>query len=431
MRPSDLRRFRGVSLIELMVALLIGTILVLGLVEVFAASRTAYQLSTGLARVQENGRFALDFLRRDLRMAGHLGCVNDQARFLPENVTASRPALVSTFLTATQQAASDYAAETLRPLRFDLGIEGYDAKVNGSGGVTQTNTAVTIPATPVVAAAASEWSPALPDSLFTDLKGGTDDEADPIRNSDIVVLRFFSPVGAQVTTFAPGAPATISFKAAQAARLTENVTSPPGLFGITDCMTAAVFQATSLTEGTPPGDGNVTVNTTGLNESGFLGQQNFVTGQSMLYRAESLVYYVGLNAARSPALYRLRYSLAPNGTAIVPNREEMVDGIESMQLQYGLDSRLTAANRPTGNMGNGMVASAVDAQADKVTAWRRVGLVQVGLLARSPDTAAALQRDAAAPPLAPLGVNITPPNDQRYRFVYEDSIALRNRLFGN
>ncbi len=425
------RNARGVSLIELMVALLIGTILVLGLVEVFAASRTAYQLSTGLARVQENGRFALDFLRRDLRMAGHLGCVNDQARFLPESVTSSRPALVSTFLTTVQQQAGDYTLPLARrPLRFDLGVEGYDARINGGGGATQSGAAVALTTTPAMAAAANEWQPALPAQLFTALRGPAGPVSDPIRNSDIIVLRYFNPVGAQVTSFAPGTPAVIRFPPSHAARLTEGVSSSPGLFGISDCMTAAVFQAQSFDATT----GQVGMDNTAsdLNQSGFLGQQTFVTGQAMLYRAETIVYYVGLNSDNNPALYRLRYSLAPNTNALTANREEMVEGIESLQLQYGLDSRKTVAERPTGNIGNSMIASTVAAEPDPVTAWRRVGLVQVGLLARSPDSAAAAQRDSAvASPLAPLGITVTPPDDQRYRFVYEDSIALRNRLFGN
>lgn len=427
MKPKTRARMLGVSLVELLVALLIGTILVLGLVEVFAASRTAYQLSTGLARVQENGRFALDFLRRDLRMAGHMGCVNEQARFLPENVTSSRPALVSTFLTTAQQAAGDYGAESFEALRFNSGIEGYDALLNGSGGATDAAAELTLPTTPSVATAASQWSPALPTQLFDDLKGGSGDIADPILNSDIVVLRYFSPVGAQVTGFTPGTNATIQVTPGQVSRLTEGVANPPAMLGITDCMTAAVFQATSFNTTT----GVIGVQASGVNESGFEGQQNFVVGQSMVYRAESLVYYVGLNGNGNPALYRMRYSLPLNGTAPTFVRDEMVEGIESLQLQYGLDSRITAAERPTGNMGKGMIASVVQAEADPATAWRRVGLVQVGLLSRSPDPAAAAQRESAVAPLAPLGVDITPPEDERYRFVYEDSIALRNRLFGN
>src|SRR5690606_40813368 len=78
-------RSAGVTLIELLVALAIGAVLMLGLVQVFAASRSAYQMSEGMARVQENSRFAMDFIQRDLRMAGHFGCSTDQAHMLDDS----------------------------------------------------------------------------------------------------------------------------------------------------------------------------------------------------------------------------------------------------------------------------------------------------------------------------------------------------------
>ena len=84
MNIASRRTSQGLSLIELMIALLIGTILLLGVVQVFGASRTAYQLSEGMSRTQENARFALDYLQRDIRMAGHFGCVNDQAHWVKE-----------------------------------------------------------------------------------------------------------------------------------------------------------------------------------------------------------------------------------------------------------------------------------------------------------------------------------------------------------
>lgn len=408
----------GLSLIELMVALAISAVLVLGLVEVFAASRTAYQLSTGLARVQENGRFAMDFLQRDLRMAGHLGCVNDQARFLPGNVTPSRPALASTFLTSAEQQAADYD-QALEPLRFNVGIQGFDAKIGGSGAATGSGSTITLATTPVQAADAAAWQPALSPEMFADL-------VNPVQNSDIVVLRYFAPTGAQMKTFTPGDPATITFEASQAERLTEGVTNP-GLFGVTDCINAAVFEATTINAGT----GTMTVAISGANESGLLGSQSFVTGQAIVYRAESVVYYVGINGGGNPALYRLRYTLQPGASTLTKANEELVEGIESLQLQYGQDSRTAANERPTGNIGSSVIASDLEPAADQVTAWRRVGLIQVGLVARSPDPAAAAQADAAIAPLSALGVRVTAPEDARYRTVYEDSIALRNRLFGN
>ena len=66
-------RQAGLSLVELMIAMVIGLLLMLGVIQVFIASQAASRLSEGVARVQENGRFALDFLERDVRMAGHMG----------------------------------------------------------------------------------------------------------------------------------------------------------------------------------------------------------------------------------------------------------------------------------------------------------------------------------------------------------------------
>lgn len=433
---SQRRAADGVSLIELMIALAIGTVLLIGLVQVFAASRTAYQLSTGLARVQENGRFAMDILQRDLRMAGHVGCVNDQARFLPENVTVSRPAIASTFVTAEQLAAGNYALpKEKEPLRFDVGMEGFDAKVGGAGGATNGGSAITVNAVPALATGANSWAPAIPDALYAAMDAAG--AGRPVINSDIVVLRYFNPVGVQMETFMPGTTATLTFR--NGPRLLEG-DSLPGLFGISDCLNSAVFQATSavISATNNAALGTLTVTAmSGLNASGLLGAQSFVAGQATIYRAESVAYYIGLNGDNNPALYRVRF-VATRGPAgnITAVRDEMVEGIETLQLQYGQDSRLADNERPTGNIGSSATANALllPPSGDVATAWRRVGLVQVGIVARSPDTAAAQQRDTAngASPLTALGVTVTPAtSDGRYRAVYGDSIAFRNRLFGN
>lgn len=422
MMSANQRGARGVSLIELMVALAIGSLLILGLVQVFAGSRTAYQLSAGLARTQENGRFAIDILQRDLRMAGHMGCVNDQARFLPANVTASRPALLSTFLSLDEQFGTgsgpltNYAG-AIDPLRFDRGIEAFNAVGSSSGDTLSLN------ATPTLATAATNWQPQMPARLYADLTGGT--VGRPIVGSDVVVLRYFMPTGTQVTSFVPGT--TTAIEIANPVPLLEGDTNP-GLFGISDCMQAGVFNAT-----TRNADGDMTVVASGLNRSTFDTVPQFTIGQSMVYRAESVAYYVGLNQADNPALYRLRYFATPGG-ALSTEKEELVEGIESMQLQFGQDSNTSTTGRPTGNIGTSVAAGSLlpAGAANYDHAWRRVGLVQVGLLARSPEPAAAQQRVGDdVPRLSVLGVVIAPPDDTLYRAVYEDTVALRNRLFGN
>lgn len=62
----------GLSLIELMISLVLGLVLVLGLIQVFIASRQTFATNDAMSKVQENGRFALDFIARSARQAGYL-----------------------------------------------------------------------------------------------------------------------------------------------------------------------------------------------------------------------------------------------------------------------------------------------------------------------------------------------------------------------
>ncbi len=62
---------RGFTLVELMVAMVIGLILLGGVYTVFFSSVTTYRQTAGLSRLQENGRFALELLGQELRNAGY------------------------------------------------------------------------------------------------------------------------------------------------------------------------------------------------------------------------------------------------------------------------------------------------------------------------------------------------------------------------
>ena len=67
---------RGLSLVELMVAVTLSMVLMLGIFQIFSSSKQTSRAQDALARVQENARFALDLLTHDIRMAGQLGCNN-------------------------------------------------------------------------------------------------------------------------------------------------------------------------------------------------------------------------------------------------------------------------------------------------------------------------------------------------------------------
>jgi Tfp pilus assembly protein PilW len=70
---SPIRPQAGLSMIELMVALIIGVIITFGVVNLFLQIRVSLQQDDQIARLQENGRWALRYLSRELTMTGFYG----------------------------------------------------------------------------------------------------------------------------------------------------------------------------------------------------------------------------------------------------------------------------------------------------------------------------------------------------------------------
>lgn len=68
-------RLRGVSLIELMVALVISLVLIAGAVQVYVYSRENYTANEGLAQLQETANYALSIIEPDVRMANSWGLI--------------------------------------------------------------------------------------------------------------------------------------------------------------------------------------------------------------------------------------------------------------------------------------------------------------------------------------------------------------------
>jgi len=67
-------RQRGFSLVEIMVAITLSLILLGGVLAVMYSSKVTYLQNDRVARIQENGRAALELILRDLRGAGFPGC---------------------------------------------------------------------------------------------------------------------------------------------------------------------------------------------------------------------------------------------------------------------------------------------------------------------------------------------------------------------
>lgn len=77
---SDYRPQRGMTLVELTVAMAIGVFLIGGALYVYSQSRNSYRASDSLARLQESARFALDTLEPDIRLARYWGLTSEPAR---------------------------------------------------------------------------------------------------------------------------------------------------------------------------------------------------------------------------------------------------------------------------------------------------------------------------------------------------------------
>lgn len=103
-RPTRRARIHGMSLIEVMVAMVIGLVLVLGATEVYVTSRNAYSTNEVVARLQENARYAMSIIEPDVRMSNYWGLLKGAAYVTTSGATTAPTNCGATF--ATTLAAS-------------------------------------------------------------------------------------------------------------------------------------------------------------------------------------------------------------------------------------------------------------------------------------------------------------------------------------
>ena len=68
---SPVKTQRGLTLVEILVALMISAFLIAGVIQLFIGSKQTYRGHDALSRIQENGRFAMDRMSFDVRMADY------------------------------------------------------------------------------------------------------------------------------------------------------------------------------------------------------------------------------------------------------------------------------------------------------------------------------------------------------------------------
>jgi len=68
-----LSRQSGVSLVELMIAMMLGVFLMFALVEILINGKQSFGAASQMSRLQENGRISTNLIVSDLKRAGYLG----------------------------------------------------------------------------------------------------------------------------------------------------------------------------------------------------------------------------------------------------------------------------------------------------------------------------------------------------------------------
>lgn len=75
---------RGFGLVEVMIAVTLGIVIILGITQIFASAKQSYMTQDAASRLQEDARYVLSRMVQDIRMAGMFGC-------LPVSLLTNKP----------------------------------------------------------------------------------------------------------------------------------------------------------------------------------------------------------------------------------------------------------------------------------------------------------------------------------------------------
>ncbi|MGE3296760.1 MAG: PilW family protein [Porticoccaceae bacterium] len=367
--PHCRGRQRGFSLIELMVAVVVGSILIAIVVRMVAGTLATYRSDEYLARLQENARFAIERLGFAGRMAGFSGCSRN----------------INSLLDTTDAAYESGIYDVTRI------FSGWEYANTGDGD------AYAIATLDPAGAALNEWSDAGGNDLVDDLQDLV------VPGTDVLVVKYADRV-LQV-----GASGTVAANAVTIALTGANGIDQDSLVLISDCLGGDLFQnraadnATQLSRSDSGGSpGNVAASA----------NLSHAYGTDMeVYTFTVAVFFVGRGPSGEPALFRRTHHAAgADGVETL----ELVEGIENMQVLYGEDL-------------DGDSLADVYRTSVAVVDWTAVVAARVGLLLRTVESGRQ-ENDTAVYNL--LGTDVTPPaaDARRHRRVFTTTIALRNRV---
>jgi len=386
MMKQRLQNQRGLTLIELMISLALGLALTAGAISVFQQNKETYQFQEAMARLQENGRYAMNVMARDIRSSGYRGC---RSRMANSNSTGINSAFLYNVETTFNESSE--------VINFQRGISGYEA-VNDDGG-------------------ADDWD----DSDGNDLDASIFAET-PNSGSDILVLRTIRG-GNRTATMAACSEDNGQGDVTISSTLGTNLQQFDTAI-VANCESASVFVVTNSPstavahDTTSSASSRTTRHVSGIanTDTNFnicYGEGGVADG-SVLSRIVNVVYYIDDNADGIPALYRMENG----GTAT-----ELLEDVEEMQFLYGEDT-------DNDLVVNGFVT------ADNVTNWSNVLAMRVSLLVRSSrnnivDNAQVLYYDRNGDDTITTtssSADEYTATDNRVRKVFSTTVAMRNRM---
>ena len=319
------KRQIGFSLVELLVALAISLFLILGVSWVYVGSKNVYRVEENLARMQESGRLAFEYLSRDIRQAGNFGCAALATAYQAGGSAAAcnwpGTTTPTTICTLNGTGCADIGAN--QP------IFGYEGKL-ADGTTASTDS----------------------DSILITLAGNPC-EGSGSSNGAVTIDK--DPPG--------GNAANIGVNLS-GSTLT-NCVKPGDILIATDCKNSAIFQACQVNT-----SGIITHDTGNNNGCAAPAYGNSCKDWGNNYKGGSILkltrnaYFVKNNPDGIPSLYRKN---------MVSNTEyELVPYIEKFQIRYGIAA--TVDDYP----------NKYDT-ANNITDWTLVKSVRIELLVRSPD----------------------------------------------
>lgn len=297
-------RQKGLSLIELMIALTLGSIVTVGVVQLFVANSQTYKLLTGQSRMQESARFSHEFIGRAIRQAGYKGCYSTNRE-------------VTTTLTPSNV-----------PYEFDLrtGIQGFDGTALGTWLPTIVN---------VLPQTVGTTDTKVFQTAAGDGEGNGIDGTEIIPQTDILTTRNMSGNEARLQGIMPSSNEPIDVEIPAAGN--EFVEDHIAIIG--DCEKATLFRITDPV--TPDGAGLATIEHTIVDTDATrnmftqLASVNTFDIDAVVAAVESHTFFIapgaGVNNLNTEVLSLWRKS----GTE---KPVELVEGVENLQILYGIDT---------------------------------------------------------------------------------------------